>query len=79
MMIILYSIFIYLMFNLSSFSSQLLNQSYLVMSLTLFEAVKELYKFSSPILIYTSNKKKMIRIIEFGSRTDLTLISVVNS
>ena len=53
-----------------------LNQSSLVISPTFFEAVKELYKFHFPILIYTSIGNKKIRIIYLGSRKYLHLLFV---
>ena len=64
----------YLMCNFSSFFSQLPNQSSVIISLTIFEAVKELYKVRFPIYIYISIGKNNTRIIDFGSKNDLHLI-----
>ena len=53
-----------------------MDQSSLAISLTNFEAVKELYKVHFPISVYTSIGRKEIIIINFGRRTDLHLIFV---
>ena len=52
------------------------NQLSLVISLTIFEAVKELYKIQFTISIYNSIGNNKIRIIDFDSRTNLNFLFV---
>ena len=67
-MTILYLLYYFLLCNLSSFFSQILNQGYLFIYYTIFEAVKELHKaqlkyWSTPALennqykLHTSRKQ----------------------
>ena len=77
-MIILYLIWIFLICYLSSFFSQIPNQSYLVISVTISEGVKEWYKVNFTIMVYTSIENYKIRIIDFGRKITLRLVFIVH-
>ena len=62
--------------HLSSFSQKNCISDLLSFLSQFFEAVKELHNFPFPILIYTIIGKYKIRIINFGSRTNLYLLFV---
>ena len=65
--------------HLAPFSPQISNHSSLDIYVTTFEAVKKLYKVHFPILINIRIVKYKIRIIDFGSRTNLHFLSVGQS
>ena len=64
----------FLTYHLSPIFSQFSNQSYLVNYLAIFKAVKEIYKVYFLIFIFTGIGKYKIRIIDFGSITNLNFL-----